>query len=236
MQNNQRPFSLSTFRTITLLLHYFIGYAFIYRILASQITLYLQPASTYILPSIQWTMYGLVTVITVLLAWPSIKHSYQRFRDNISRNLAYIAILCVVGIVLNIALSMLISTLTNTTGSNNQQSIQEASNVIPLMTIVSSCIVAPIVEECVFRSGLFTFLRRKLNFVFAAIISSAFFASIHFVDALFTGNFNDLSYLIVYTGIGIVLAYAYEKSDSIMVSGSVHFLNNALSMITMFLG
>lgn len=234
-RSKKRPYALSTSRTLALLLHYFVGYSFIYRIIASQLTILIKPGAMYILPSIQLGMYALVVFVTVALAWPSIKHSYHRFIEQWYKNINLIIVLCVISFIVNISLSLLVSYVTSTTGSNNQNLIEQSSTMMPFLTILSTCLVAPIVEECVFRSGLFAFIRKKFNFFLAALLSSVFFASLHFSEALFTGNFNDLSYLIVYTAIGFVFAYAYEKSDSVMVSGSIHFLNNAMAMLQMML-
>ena len=103
------------------------------------------------------------------------------------------------------------------------------------MTILSTCVFAPIIEETVFRAGAFSCLRSRIGFWAAAIISSILFGSIHIVDSLLAGNLVDVSYLLVYAGIGMVLAYGYEKSSSCLVPGMVHAGNNIISMLFMLL-
>ena len=126
------------------------------------------------------------------------------------------AYLIVIILAVNMLLSLLIGLLTQTGNSVNQEEIRNASTVLPLMTILSTCVFAPIIEETVFRAGAFSCLRSRIGFWATAIISSILFGSIHIVDSL-AGNLVDVSYLLVYAGIGMVLAYGYEKSSSCLV-------------------
>ncbi len=96
-------------------------------------------------------------------------------------------------------------------------------------------IFAPIVEETIFRGGVFTCLRSRVSFSWAMLISSFLFGFIHIMDSLIEGNFTDVTYLFLYTGIGLVLAYGYEKSNSIIVSTGVHMCNNILAILSLFL-
>lgn len=228
-------FSLSMPRTIALLLHYFICYGWLYRMAGSFITLSIDPYATMILPWVQWIIYTLTVIVSAVLAWPALCHSLRRFKDHVNRNISLIALLTIVLVIVNMALSMAVSFFTKTNGSNNQEIIREASSAIPFITIIATTVVAPFVEECVFRCGAFTFLRRRGGFIMSAVVSSLLFASIHFFDSIMSGNFADFSYLIVYTGLGLVLAYGYEKSESAAVPFAIHLINNALSMLVMFI-
>lgn len=69
----------------------------------------------------------------------------------------------------------------------------------------------------------------------ALVISSVFFGLIHVSSSLFNGNINDFVYLILYAGIGLILGYAYERSDTIIVSVGIHAGNNLFSFIMMMI-
>ena len=45
----------------------------------------------------------------------------------------------------------------------------------------------------------------------------------------------DFVYLILYAGIGLILGYAYERSDTIIVSVGIHAGNNLFSFIMMMI-
>lgn len=233
--NNQSLFALSAPRTIGLILHYFICYGFLYRYIATYLTLWIDPYATMILPAFQWLIYILTVLVTAWIAWPSLKHSYYQLKEKLRSNIVLIISMAVILLAVNMLLSIFVALFTKTNGSNNQELIREAKDVVPFITVIASCFVAPFVEECVFRCGAFAYLRKKTGFILSVFISSLLFASIHFINSAMTGNIADFSYMIVYLGLGIVLGYSYEKSDSVAVSFSVHFINNTASMLLMFL-
>jgi membrane protease YdiL (CAAX protease family) len=82
---------------------------------------------------------------------------------------------------------------------------------------------APISEEIFFRGFLFGGLRRGLSFVTAGVVSAAVFGAFHYTG---TGSLTVLPQLAV---LGLVQAWIYERSGSIVPTIGVHMLNNALA-------
>jgi membrane protease YdiL (CAAX protease family) len=82
---------------------------------------------------------------------------------------------------------------------------------------------APISEEIFFRGFLFGGLRRRLSFVAAAVISAAVFGAFHYTG---TGSVTLLPQL---AALGLVQAWIYERSGSIVPTIAVHMLNNAVA-------
>lgn len=90
-----------------------------------------------------------------------------------------------------------------------------------LQQILTAGIMYPIIEELLFRGVFFRLLRKKLTFVWAMIISSIIFGLYH-------GNLVQF----VYAGIiGLLLAYFYEKYDSILVPIVSHMAMNLIVLI-----
>jgi membrane protease YdiL (CAAX protease family) len=87
-------------------------------------------------------------------------------------------------------------------------------------------IVAPLAEEVFFRGFFFGGLRARMPFVWAALISGAFFGSIH----LTTGN---LAVGVQLSVLGIVLAYLYERSGSLWSPIALHTINNGLAFLVL---
>lgn len=226
---------LSIGRMCALLIHYFFGYLFFYQMIATKITLTIEPSATILLPSVQLVTYLFTALVAVFLAWPAVKSSFFYFKNDLDNNIRLSLYLVLFILFLNILLCLSISLITKTSQSENQALIQEVSVKLPIMTILSTCIFAPIIEETVFRCGVFACLRDRWNFIFSAFLSSLLFGSIHIIDSLFSGNFVDVCYVIVYAGIGLVLAYGYEKSSSVFVPCFAHALNNIISIILMFI-
>jgi uncharacterized protein len=82
-------------------------------------------------------------------------------------------------------------------------------------------ILAPLVEEVFFRGFVFNGLRGRMDWWWAAVISGALFAAAH-LDPLF---------LLPAFLIGILLAFLYQKTNSIWPGMIVHFLVNSLAVI-----
>ena len=53
------------------------------------------------------------------------------------------------------------------------------------------------------------------------------------MDSLFTAQYSDLIYIIVYGGIGLVNVWYYEHYGGILSSAGVHMLNNLVSYLMM---
>ena len=76
--------------------------------------------------------------------------------------------------------------------------------------------------------------RRVLGHILALATATVWGTS--FVSTkMLLGDFSDMIYLLVYAGLGFILAYSYEKSHSIFVPIGIYFVNNAISRIAMFL-
>lgn len=95
-----------------------------------------------------------------------------------------------------------------------------------LMALVSLVILPPIVEETIFRGFLFTGLRKKLNFVWAALITSVIFASLHLLGAsdglLWVAGLDTLV-------LSMVLCFLREKTGALWAPMVVHGLKNAVA-------
>jgi len=86
-------------------------------------------------------------------------------------------------------------------------------------------VVAPLVEELIFRAILYVKLRQRLGVMWATIISSLIFGVIHSSVAM------GVSAAVM----GVVLAWLYEKSRSLWLPLLLHIVNNtALFLFLVF--
>ena len=87
--------------------------------------------------------------------------------------------------------------------------------------ILYNAILIPIFEEAVFRGLLFRVLRKWISFPWATLISAVAFGAYH-------GNLVQF----VYAGIcGVLLAYWYEKSQSIIAPIWSHMVMNLTAIV-----
>jgi len=81
--------------------------------------------------------------------------------------------------------------------------------------------VAPFFEEIFFRGFVYPLIKKFLGYRWAMILSSLFFAMLHF---------SFLAFLPI-TCIGLFLAYLYEKTGSLFSSIFFHSLNNLIAVL-----
>lgn len=85
------------------------------------------------------------------------------------------------------------------------------------ISLLSMCVLAPVIEEVYFRRFLFVSLRKKVNFVPALLISSILFMAVHPNLALGAVG-------------GIYLGYIYEKGKSLPANILIHSVVNFITI------
>ncbi len=88
--------------------------------------------------------------------------------------------------------------------------------------IISSLLIAPIIEEVVFRKFLYSGIKSKLGIGMSSILSSFAFALIHF---------NIFSFAILFL-FGIFLCFCYEIFNSLYASIWIHFVFNLVMVVS----
>jgi membrane protease YdiL (CAAX protease family) len=112
--------------------------------------------------------------------------------------------------------------------NNPQQTYFDDISRLPLNAVLmflSVAVLAPVVEEIVFRGFLYGLLRAHLPIWAAATISAALFAAAHGIPILFPALF----YL------GLVLALVVERTRSLYCSMILHGLQNTVVVLGYFL-
>lgn len=108
-----------------------------------------------------------------------------------------------------------------TTQSANTSSTVAAAVISPV-ALISIVLLAPLVEEFVFRYAAINILTRRFTQTWSILISSLFFSIMHF----------DFPFIFGYFLIGIVLAVVYVRTNRLLVSFFVHAIMNLI--IVMF--
>lgn len=104
-----------------------------------------------------------------------------------------------------------------TTQSVNTSSNIESVAISPL-ALISIVILAPLVEELVFRYAAINILSRKFNKSGCILVSSLFFSIMHF----------DFPFVFGYFLIGLVLVAIYVRTNRLIVSFVVHASMNLI--------
>ena len=177
--------------------------------------------------------YYVLFAVTVLIF-----HKFlARTCRNLADNLGGACRMLLVGLVALYGLNELAYRLTNLIITNrtnlNDTAISAQMDSAPYMTLLIVVLLAPFVEEVLFRGLVFGNLKGKSRPV-AYVVSCALFALLHVWQ--FAVVHQDVTYFLLmlqYLVPGVVLAWAYDRSGTLWTSIARHALANVLSVWAM---
>jgi membrane protease YdiL (CAAX protease family) len=139
---------------------------------------------------------------------------------SISDNVKYLGF----GVLFNLMISFILNAISGIIPSSANLELESMTNMIMsgnfIVVLLSVGILGPIVEELVFRYGIFKQLE-KINYIFAIIISSLLFGIMHM-------NLVQSTYA---TLLGILFAFVYHKTNNLMYPILLHIGINSSSVI-----
>lgn len=176
--------------------------------------------------------YGLFAV-TAVIFHGFLARTTRRLLDDLPEALKTVLI-GLVGIYgLNAILARLSGALFSGRVNLNDGSISAQIASTPHMTLLTVLLLAPFVEETLFRGLVFGSLKERSRLT-AYAVSCLLFALLHVWQ--FAVESRDPAYLLMmvrYLAPGVVLAWAYEHTGTLWASFGVHAAANALSVLTM---
>lgn len=177
------------------------------------------------------------TLIIVAMYFIS-KPLFKAMKKNINISIFFqglkYALLSYVSIVVLNIIDMLLfgQSITNA----NQQAVESILHTSPLVGCLLTMLVAPILEELIFRYYIFKGIEKRSP-ILAFVITSLGFAVIHLLASIGTPFFiQDLRSMPAYAAAGIILCYAYYKTKDIRVNIMGHILYNSLATLLVFFG
>ena len=177
--------------------------------------------------------YYVLFAVTVLIFHKFLARSCRNLADNLGGACRML----LVGLVALYGLNELAYRLTNLIITNrtnlNDTAISAQMDSAPYMTLLIVVLLAPFVEEVLFRGLVFGNLKGKSRPV-AYVVSCALFALLHVWQ--FAVVHQDVTYFLLmlqYLVPGVVLAWAYDRSGTLWTSIALHALANALSVWAM---
>ncbi|OZU87361.1 CPBP family intramembrane metalloprotease [Virgibacillus indicus] len=189
-------------------------------VLAAVFSISINEAATY------WTIISFILgLIAVLIL---MKPDMQRPMHRDASSIGGIVLWSVLGLFMayfsqGIAAMIEIELLGIDPGSENTQLIMDITRATPLFMIIPM-FIAPILEEIIFRKIIFGSLYKKMNFFFAALLSSFIFGIIH----------GEPLHILIYASMGFVFAFLYVKTKRIIVPIIVHMALNSLVVLVQY--
>ena len=173
-------------------------------------------------------VYMLVQLITAMYAVWSYREVIQRGFENLvkRRFVRDIAIGYVVRVVLTMLLALVVP-LQQTDNQANIESLLNSTSIV--LMLILTCVVAPIVEELVFREAIIGAFKDKMNPWILTAISIFFFVLLHSISN--SGGI-DWSAALMYVPLTIPLVGMYRYyEDNVAASMLMHFVSNSVAMI-----
>ena len=112
------------------------------------------------------------------------------------------------------------------TPENQCQSIRSGYEVLWL-AVIGVAVIAPLVEEIVFRGMIFGWLRGRVPIVWAVLISAALFSLAHI-------GFLQLTLFLPVFSAGLLLAVLYNHARSLWPNVIVHGAFNLIGLLVLF--
>lgn len=139
---------------------------------------------------------------------------------------AYVFVVILTKLILGDKYTMLFGT-----GPQNQSAINGIALKLPVLMIIFSVVLTPILEELVFRYVLFHSLRR-INKYLSMVVVSIVFAGMHVLREVANGQFIQAAYFMLpYLAIAIPFVILYEKRKNIVFCIILHAANNLLAQL-----
>ena len=174
--------------------------------------------------------YYLLFAVTLILFHHFLAQTTVRFFDNLGGALATLCLGLLVFYGANELLFRVCSVLFNSRTNLNDMAIAAQIVSAPRMTALIVVVLAPFVEETLFRGLVFGCIRDNSR-VAAYVISCVLFALLHVLPFFLSSH--DLGYLILmlqYLVPGLIFAWAFEHSGTLWTAILLHAVVNALSL------
>lgn len=131
-------------------------------------------------------------------------------------------------IVSSVTAVYLTSSFGNTVDNSKTESLQQNVTLFTVIIgIASAGIVSPIYEEIFYRGFIYRWLRTRISMRWAVVISSIIFTLAHFP----TLNAMPVNFIS-----GIVFAWAYERTGSVVPGMIVHGMFNTIAVLLTAMG
>ena len=179
--------------------------------------------------------YGFGFVFLLIFLFEYLRKSFSDMLGNLGGTLGAVLLGYAAYFVSIYAASWLLTKLLGNSVNPNSAAILAETKLNPNAMLVIGVLLAPMVEETLFRGVVFGTIRKKSRFL-AYAVSALLFALYHLLSYFLGGHdWTVLLYLIQYIPAALILAWCYERGRSIWAPVFLHMLINCVS-ITVNLG
>lgn len=178
---------------------------------------------------------GAATAIPLIIVFKDyIKESWSVFKENFLENIIWVLTIGLgLAYLFSAAGELIVNILSPQIGEATNQTLIETlikSNF--LLMLVQTVIIAPFIEELLFRGLVFNSLRQKSKF-WAHLISAFLFGLLHVYTYILAGDMSEWLKLIPYMMAGLSFSIVYENRQTIMAPILLHAAKNLIAVLLM---
>jgi hypothetical protein len=179
---------------------------------------------------ITFTIFDILLIISLYFIYKKdLKKEFLLFKNNFKEFVEKYTKYWLLGIVLMSIINSIIMFITPSDVANNEELVRGLIDKFPLYGFFSAALVAPFVEEIVFRKTFKDIIKNKYLLL---IICGLTFGTIHVIESY--TKITDLLYIFSYGVFGSVFAYIYYKTNTVFTSMFFHFIHNIMLVLIYF--
>ncbi len=166
-------------------------------------------------------------LLIIIILRKSLKKDFIDYKNNFTSYFKIGARAWLIGVLIMIFSNLILNIfIFNGNISGNEQAVRKVLFEYPLLVMISSVFIAPIVEEITFRK----ILKDSINTKWLYIIFSGFvFGLLHSLTDI--SSILNFFYIIPYGALGSSFAYMNYKTNNIFTSITFHFLHNFITVV-----
>lgn len=164
--------------------------------------------------------------ILICIYYKDLKEDFKIFKKDWKKNMDTGIACWVVGLIIMVLSNSILLVFFHANGANNENLVRSMIHSLPLIMGLNVCVLAPIIEEIVFRKTLYDVFKRREIFVF---LSFLMFGYAH-VSSM-ASTFVDWLYIIPYGALGGAFAFAYHKTNTIYTTICLHMMHNLFTFL-----
>ena len=173
------------------------------------------------------TFADLIVILILLFIYKKdLGKEIKIFINDLKKNLDTGFACWIMGFIIMIISNIILVMVFKAEGANNENAVRSLITSSPIMMGLNVCLLAPFIEELVFRKTLKDIFSKAYLFI---PISFLLFGYAH-VGSM-ANNLVDWLYIVPYGALGGVFAYAYYKTNTVFTSMTFHMLHNTLTFI-----
>ena len=168
----------------------------------------------------------ILLIILAIIFRKELIHEWKIFKDKFLANFDIGIKYWIIGLIVMMVSNTILTFVLKMGQATNEQEVQKLISYLPWIMVINAGIIAPCIEEIVFRKCYKNAFPNKWLFI---ILSSLVFGSMHVITSMTSPM--DLLFIIPYGSLGASFAMMYQKTNTIYTSILMHMIHNTILII-----